>query len=127
MVANLSQNFVLFDEEGRPLRAQLKVRFTEFLNREDDARKTDPEATTRVVRRGDSLANIAADVYRDPGAWRVISEIRARPSLSSKWATSSRSRCAFANRFGSATRVSTQALEHGQMRRGPRARGSAPA
>ncbi|HSQ32680.1 MAG TPA: hypothetical protein VLN49_22650 [Gemmatimonadaceae bacterium] len=72
VVTNLSQNFVLFDEEGRPLRAQLKVRFTEFLNREDDARKTDPEATTRVVRRGDSLAGIAADVYRDPGAWRLI-------------------------------------------------------
>lgn len=72
VVTNLSQNFVLFDEQGRPLRAQLKVRFTEFLNRDDDARKTDPEATTRVVRRGDSLASIAADVYRDPGAWRVI-------------------------------------------------------
>jgi nucleoid-associated protein YgaU len=72
VVTNLSQNFVLFDGDGRPLRAQLKVRFTEFVNREDDARRTDPEATTRVVRRGDSLASIAADVYRDPGAWRLI-------------------------------------------------------
>ena len=72
VVTSLSQNFVLFAEDGRPLRAHLKVRFTEFLNREDDARQTDPEATTRIVRRGDSLASIAADVYGDPGAWRVI-------------------------------------------------------
>lgn len=72
VITNLSQNFVLFDEDGRPLRANLKVTFTEFLNREDDERETDPEETTRIVRRGDSLASIAADVYRDPGAWRVI-------------------------------------------------------
>jgi nucleoid-associated protein YgaU len=72
VITNLSQNFVLFDQDGRPLRARLKVTFVEFLNRKDDARKTDPEATTRIVRRGDSLASIAADVYRDPGAWRQI-------------------------------------------------------
>jgi nucleoid-associated protein YgaU len=38
----------------------------------DDQKKTDPELTTRVVRRGDSLASIAAQVYDDPSAWRAI-------------------------------------------------------
>jgi len=71
-VSNLTQRFVLFDQTGRPLRAFLGVTFTEFLNREDDERLTDPETTTRIVRRGDSLASIAAEVYRDPGEWRVI-------------------------------------------------------
>lgn len=71
-VSDLTQRFVLFDQIGRPLRAFLDVTFTEFLNRDDDERLTDPETTTRVVRRGDSLASIAADVYRDPGAWRAI-------------------------------------------------------
>jgi nucleoid-associated protein YgaU len=71
-VSSLTQNFLLFDQLGRPLRATLDVTFTEFLNRDDDERLTDPETTTRIVRRGDSLASIAADVYRDPGAWRAI-------------------------------------------------------
>jgi nucleoid-associated protein YgaU len=71
-VSSLKQTFVLFDEVGRPLRATLDVTFLEFLNRDDDQRKTDPEATTRVVRRGDSLASIAAEVYGDAGQWRVI-------------------------------------------------------
>jgi nucleoid-associated protein YgaU len=72
VISALKQNFVLFDGVGRPLRAWLDVTFTEFLNRNDDERKTDPETTTRVVRRGDSLATIAADVYGDATQWRVI-------------------------------------------------------
>lgn len=71
-VTDLTQKFVLFDQVGRPLRATLNVTFTEFLNRDDDERLTDPETTTRIVRRGDSLASIAANVYGDPSAWRVI-------------------------------------------------------
>jgi nucleoid-associated protein YgaU len=71
-VSALTQRFVLFDEVGQPLRALLTVTFTEFLNREDDERITDPETTTRIVRRGDSLASIAAEAYRDPSAWRLI-------------------------------------------------------
>lgn len=72
MISALKQNFVLFDQIGRPLRAWLDVTFIEFLNRDDDERQTDPETTTRVVRRGDSLATIAADVYGDASQWRVI-------------------------------------------------------
>jgi nucleoid-associated protein YgaU len=72
IISGLTQRFVLFDQAGRPLRAYLNVAFTEFLNREDDERITDPETTTRVVRRGDSLATIAAEIYRDPAEWRVI-------------------------------------------------------
>lgn len=72
VITKLSQQFVLFDQDGRPLRARLQVTVTEFLNREDDQRETDPETTTRIVRRGDSLASIAADVYGNPAAWRAI-------------------------------------------------------
>jgi hypothetical protein len=71
-VSNLDQQFLLFSENGKPLRAVLKVTFLEFLVLGDDQRKTDPELTTRVVRRGDTLASIAAEVYRDVSAWRVI-------------------------------------------------------
>jgi len=73
-VSNLVQHFVLFDQNGRPLRATLDVIFTEFLIRSDDQRLTDPETSTRIVRRGDTLQSIAAEVYRDAGQWRVIAE-----------------------------------------------------
>jgi nucleoid-associated protein YgaU len=72
LVSSLAQRFTLFHESGRPLRATLTVTFTEFLSRTDDLLETDPELTTRTVRRGDTLASIAWEVYRDPAAWRVI-------------------------------------------------------
>jgi nucleoid-associated protein YgaU len=73
-VSSLQQRFVLFRGDGVPLRATLNVSFVEFLERELDQRRTDPEMTTRTVRRGDTLSGIAADVYRDPGLWRAIAE-----------------------------------------------------
>ncbi len=72
VVTNLTQRFTLFDVRGTPLRATLTVTFLEFLKPDDDERKHDPEQTTRVVRLGDTLAGIAADVYRDPSLWRLI-------------------------------------------------------
>lgn len=79
VVSQLQQEFTFFDSSGTPLRANVNVSFTEFLGwgkgAEKDRRKTDPVFTTRVVRRGDSLNHIAAEVYGDPGAWRAIAEI----------------------------------------------------
>ena len=78
VVSQLRQEFTFFDSSGTPLRANVNVSFTEFLgwgkSAEKDRRKTDPIFTTRVVRRGDSLNQIAAEVYDDPGAWRAIAE-----------------------------------------------------
>ena len=78
VVSSLQQQFTFFDSSGTPLRANVAVSFTEFLgwgkDSEKDLRETDPDFTTRVIRRGDSLHSIAADVYDDPGAWRAIAE-----------------------------------------------------
>jgi nucleoid-associated protein YgaU len=74
VVSNLTQRFTLFRATGEPIRASLTVVFTEFLDPEVSQRGTDPEMTTRVVKRGDTLSGIAADVYRDPTRWRVIAE-----------------------------------------------------
>ena len=74
VVSRLGQRFTLFRSTGEALRATLSVSFTEFLDPKINLRQTDPELTTRVVRRGDSLAGIAAEVYRDPALWRVIAE-----------------------------------------------------
>ena len=74
VVTSLSQSFTLFRPTGEPVRATLSVTFLEFLDPGVDQRLTDPELTTRVVRGGDSLPNIAAEFYGDPRMWRVIAE-----------------------------------------------------
>jgi nucleoid-associated protein YgaU len=77
VVSNLQQRFTLFSSEGKPVRATLTVTFTEFVVPTDDQRQTDPEFTTRLVKRGDSLSSIAAEMYRDPTLWRVIAGANA--------------------------------------------------
>jgi nucleoid-associated protein YgaU len=72
VITSLSQKFTLFAPDGRPLRANLNVTFLEFLPPEEDQRKTDPELTSHIVRRGDTLSRIAAQVYSDPTSWRLI-------------------------------------------------------
>jgi nucleoid-associated protein YgaU len=74
VITSLTQKFTLFSADGRPLRANVSVTFLEFLDPEQDQRKTDPELTTHIVKRGDRLSNIAAQVYGDPTLWRVIAE-----------------------------------------------------
>jgi nucleoid-associated protein YgaU len=74
IVTSLRQNFTLFSSDGKPLRATLSLSIKEFLDWKEDELETDPEFTTRLVKRGDTLSSIAKHVYRDPGLWRVIAE-----------------------------------------------------
>jgi nucleoid-associated protein YgaU len=74
VVESLTQDFTLFDSNGRPLRANLDVSFKEFLKPEEDKRKNDPEYTTRMVKRGDTLSSIAAEMLGDPARWRIIAD-----------------------------------------------------
>lgn len=74
VLTNLTQRFTLFTSSGVPLRANLTVTFREHLPPEEDKRETDPVFTTRVVKAGDSLSSIAAEIYRDSTRWRIIAE-----------------------------------------------------
>jgi nucleoid-associated protein YgaU len=74
VVTQLTQRFTLFLPDGRPVRANLTVAFTEYQDPKKDELENDPEFTTRLVKRGDSLSSIAGEVYRDPAMWRVIAE-----------------------------------------------------
>jgi nucleoid-associated protein YgaU len=74
VITSLTQNFVFFGGDGIPLRANLTVVMTEYPDPEKNQRQTDPEFTTRVVRRGDTLSSITAEVYGDPSLWRIIAE-----------------------------------------------------
>jgi nucleoid-associated protein YgaU len=74
VVTQLTQNFTHFNRDCLPVRAILNLTMREYLSPEQNKRETDPEATTRLVKRGDTLAGIAAEVYRNPELWRLIAE-----------------------------------------------------
>ncbi len=77
VVTNLVQNFVLFRANGVPVRANVTLALSEYIDPEQNKRATDPDLTTYVVKRGDSLAAIAARLYRDPTRWRAIAAANA--------------------------------------------------
>ena len=70
--------FTLFDSEGIPVRAILSVSFKEALEVDlqvkDPPRESVDQFKTYLVKRGDTLASIAAAEYEDPARWRVIAE-----------------------------------------------------
>ena len=74
VLTNLTQNFVLFADNGNPLRAKLQVSFTEWIEPKEDRQKTDPELTTHLLRQGETLSAIAAKEYQNPRQWRLIAE-----------------------------------------------------
>ena len=74
VITSLTQNFTLFKGDGEPLRANLSVTVLEFLAPLADKRQTDPELTTRIVKRGDTLSSISAQVYKNPKLWRIIAQ-----------------------------------------------------
>jgi nucleoid-associated protein YgaU len=76
VVESVRQRFTLFDETGTPLRATLSVSLREYKTLDEQLRQIrfrSPDHTrTHVVRRGETIAAIAASAYDDPGRWRVI-------------------------------------------------------
>lgn len=74
VISSLTQKFTLFDQSGHPIRATLSVTFTEYLDPKDDKQQSDPDCTTWLIKRGDTLSTIAAQVYGNPAWWRAIAE-----------------------------------------------------
>jgi len=78
MVTNLVQTFTLFKDSGIPVRATLNCSFRQWRSDEVELKLLDPKspdvAKTRIVRRGETLASIAAEQYNDPALWRPIAE-----------------------------------------------------
>ena len=68
--------YLMFTPDGIPLRAKCSITLKEYRPVEiqlKDPPRSSPDVEKRyVVRRGDTLSNIAAGVYRDSGVWRAI-------------------------------------------------------
>jgi nucleoid-associated protein YgaU len=76
VVESMGVTFTLFTPQGVPLRAKVSLSLKEYRNLKEQAAENKAGSPTVdkgwTVRRGDTLASIAADVYQDPARWREI-------------------------------------------------------
>jgi len=78
VLQQLEQQFTLFMEDGKPVRATARCTFKEWRTNYDDLnqqeRQSSDIAKTWTLKRGDTLSSIAAREYSDPGLWRPIAD-----------------------------------------------------
>jgi len=76
VLARVSQRFILFLNDGRPVRARLNVTFNEFIDEEHEAkevnRQTADFSKAHTVIQGEDLSSISTQFYGDPLLWRPI-------------------------------------------------------
>ncbi len=85
IVESVQQKFTVFNPEGVPLRAALSVTFREYKTLEEQLKELNLQSSDhtkrRVVRQGDTLAQIAFEEYRDASQWRHIAEAPANAAV----------------------------------------------
>jgi LysM repeat protein len=79
VLTKASQKFLLFLDDGRPVRARISASFTEFIDPEHEAlqvkRETADFTKQHTVLQGETIANIAFKYYDDPTLWRPIARL----------------------------------------------------
>ncbi len=78
LLTAFNTNYKMFTEEGKPVRAEMKVTLTEFATQEEQKnharlQSPDHEKVWRV-QPGDTLQSIAFRAYEDPTMWRPIAQ-----------------------------------------------------
>ena len=76
VLTKASQKFLMFLNDGRPVRAKISASFTEFIDPEHEAlqikRQTADWTKSYTVLQGDTLPAIANKFYSDPTLWRPL-------------------------------------------------------
>jgi hypothetical protein len=72
VLGSLTQTFTLFTPSGKPLRANVNVTFTEWLDAKRLKSEIAQASRTYVVRSKDTLSGISATGLKDPARWRLI-------------------------------------------------------
>lgn len=79
VLTKASQKFLLFLDDGRPVRARITSSFTEFIDPEHEAlqvkRETADFTKQHTVLQGETIAKIAFKYYDDPTLWRPIARL----------------------------------------------------
>lgn len=79
VIESISQKFVLFDQDGRPLRAILDVAFKQIKDEgqyppQNPTSGGSPDERVRVVREGETLQSIAYEEYGSATEWRQLAD-----------------------------------------------------
>lgn len=79
VITSMTQKFILFDNDGTPLRAEVTVSLKQVKDegqypRQNPTSGGSPGERLHVVREGETLAAIAYQEYGDSGLWRQIAE-----------------------------------------------------
>lgn len=78
VLENAQGEFSLFLADGTPVRANLQVTFTEWIDIKVEVQEAPKQSAdhqkNRWVKSGDRLDNIAAEEYEDSSRWRVIAD-----------------------------------------------------
>jgi LysM repeat protein len=76
VLTRANQKFLLFLDDGRPVRARITASFTEFIDAEHEAlqvkRETADYTKRHTVLQGTTIASIAYQYYSDATKWRPI-------------------------------------------------------
>lgn len=78
ILQNLERQFILFMEDGTPVRAKVRCTFKAWCPNDQDLKQENLQssdvAKVRILKQGESLSQIAAEEYHDPRQWRAIAE-----------------------------------------------------
>jgi len=77
VLESVNQKFVMFLNDGTPVRARLSVAFKEYQEIEINIQRGlfIGSPTLRNIVEGETLSDIAGNVLGDPGSWREIAEL----------------------------------------------------
>ncbi|MDZ7268440.1 MAG: LysM peptidoglycan-binding domain-containing protein [candidate division KSB1 bacterium] len=76
VLAKATQKFILFWDDGRPVRARLTVTFNEYVDLEREAKRVSRRSAdfskVHIVTQGETLSGIAGKFYENPQMWRPL-------------------------------------------------------
>lgn len=76
VLTSVHQTFNRFLADGRPVRARLDVTWSELIDPDRESREVNRQTADfskrHVVSEGETLSELAARYYHEPGAWRAI-------------------------------------------------------
>ena len=78
VIDSMDFTFLIFSQEGVPLRSKVNLSLTEYRpveQQEKETQKNSPDVEKiYTVRRGDTLSSIAGVAYKDPAKWRDVAK-----------------------------------------------------
>lgn len=78
IVESVQRKYTLFSPQGVPLRATASVTFREYKTKEEQLKELNKQSSDHTkyhqIKQGESLSDIAAQAYDDPGMWRLIAD-----------------------------------------------------